>query len=584
MRIPRISIVTLAFTFTACNKPPAPIPFGKVKAVSEASGNSGENGEPVAGESVPGEEKDSGPGKVSSVTGLPTALSLTTSFPRLTQLQWENSVRDVLLLDAQPKLSSLFPSDPQNTFFANDGNSLTVSDGLWQSYVKAAETMAAKIGDNAALVAKLVPGNAMTLTGDARAAAIITPLATRAFRRPPTTAQLKRLVTIFNAGSKLTGKNDPLAAGLQAVVHMLLQSPNFLYRVELGAEAKDFAPLTAWEVAARLSFAAWNTIPDAELFAAAKSGEILTEDGLAEQARRVMNDPKANDILTYFYSKILGTETYSDVTKKDPSIVKNWPDDMGKTLVTEADLFINEVIIKEKGGLNQLLTAPYAFVNSATAPIYKVAAPSGQNFVKTTLNPNERIGFLTQVGFLARRALDKESNAIRRGVLVADKLLCANVSENVPPVLPKLEAPSGKKTSRDVVDEKTGVGTCGASCHADYINPSGYAFENFDAAGNFRTTDNDQPVNAAAKLTLRTGPISYSGPQDFVRKITASRDLHNCLVQKAVGFLYARAVGTQDSSLLQSMALKSAANIPTRDLFSEILSDNRIKLRDNKGK
>jgi hypothetical protein len=257
---------------------------------------------------------------------------------------------------------------------------------------------------------------------------------------------------------------------------------------------------------------------------------------------------------------------------------------MGKTLVKEADLFIDEVILKEKGGLNQLLTANYAFVNSQTAPIYKVAAPPGTDFVKTTLDSKERIGILTQVGFLARRALEKESNAIRRGVLVADKLLCADINTNVPADLPKLPSPTGTKTSRDIVNEKSGPGTCGAACHAEFINPSGYAFENFDAAGNFRTLDNSQPVNAGATITLRTGKVAYKGPQDFVKKITQSKDLHECMVQKAVGLLYARVLDDEDASLVRNVALKSAANLSTRELFIELLTDSRIKLRGNKGK
>lgn len=562
MRAITFPLIGIIFIFTACNKPPTPIKFDKSRSIGAGAANGDKVTETVS----------------------PTALAFTTAFPRLTQLQWENSVRDVLLLDAQPNLSSLFPSDPQNTFFANDGNSLTVSDGLWQSYTKAAETMANRVAADAALVARLVPTEAMALTGDAKATAIITPLATRAFRRPPTTSQMSRLLALYNNGTKLTDKKDVVAAGLQAVVQVLLESPYFIYRVELGKDRDDLTPLTAWEVASRLSYAAWNTIPDQELFQAAASGELLTDEGLAKQAARLMNDPRADANLSYFYKKIFGTDSYADVIKKDPEIAKSWPDDMGKTLVKEAELFIDEVIIKEKGGLNQLLTAPYAFVNSETAPFYNVPPPSGTDFVKMTLNPKERIGFLTQIGFLARRALEKESNAIRRGVLVADKLLCADITANVPAVLPTLEPPTGMKTSRDIVNEKSGPGTCGAACHTNYINPSGYAFENFDAAGNYRTTDNGQPVNAAAELTLKTGVVAYAGPQDFVKKITASSDLHNCMVEKAVGFLYAREVDPQDASLVKNIGLQSAANISTRDMFIELLSDSRIKLRGNKGK
>ena len=565
IRASAISIGLLISSLAACSKAPS--------TPNHTQGASREKPAPTpSGDILPVE------------TAPPVALTFATAFPRLTRLQWENSVRDVLLLSAQPNLSSLFPSDPQNSFFANDGNSLIVSADLWQSYIKAAETMAERIGADKNLVAKLVPAEAASLTGDAKAIAIITPLATRAFRRPPSATQMTRLLAVYNNGLKTTDKKDAVAAGLQSLVHMLLQSPFFLYRVELGKEKVDLATLTAWEVASRLSYAAWGSIPDAALFASAKSGEILTDEGLQKQAKRLMNDPKADANLIHFYKKIFGTDSYADVVKKDPSIIKSWPDDMGKTLVQEANLFIDEVIIKENGGLNQLLNANFAFVNSQTAPIYKVAIPAGNDFVKTTLDPKERIGILTQVGFLARRALEKESSAIRRGVLVSDKLLCADITGNVPAILPKLPAPTGTKTSRDIVNEKSGPGTCGAACHAEFINPSGFAFENFDAAGNFRTLDNAQPVNAGATLTLTTGKLTYEGPQDFIKKISESKDLHECMVQKAVGLLYGRVLDKEDATLVRNVASHSAANLSTRELFIELLTDSRINLRGNKGK
>lgn len=513
----------------------------------------------------------------------PNSLALATAFPRLTQLQWENSVRDILLLDKNPDLSSLFPGDPQNTFFANDGNSLVVSDGLWQSYIKAAEDMSDRVGNEVALQTKLIPTAAAALTGDAKIKAILTPLLTRAYRRPPTNGELDRLVAMYKKGPELTGKTDAQKAGLQTVVYLILQSPQFLYRIEIGDKKTELATLTAYEVAARLSYAAWNSIPDETLFKAAASGAILTEEGLKTQAARLMKDPKADYVLTHFYSKIFGTETYADVIKKDAEIAPKWPSTMGKSLVTEADLFINEVVVKENGGINELLSAPYAFVNADTAPFYKVAAPTGSDFVKTNLNSKERIGILTQLGFLARRSLEKESNAIRRGVLVSDKLLCADITSDVPTILPELSAPTGTKTARDIVNEISGPGTCGAMCHGDFINPSGYAFENYDAAGNYRIKDNNQPINAAANLRLRRGLVAYDGPQEFIKQISSSKDLHECTIRKAVGMLYAREVDKEDLTLIQNIAKKSSESLSTRELFTEILSDSRIRIRGNGG-
>jgi len=560
---PKIWCVLFVLSWSACKKGPS-------RPYLEAS--KGGSSEPIPkGVDTDG---DGVPDRAAPVT----ALAFTTALPRITHLQWENSVKDVLLLPAIPNLSSSFTADPSGSFFKSDGNLLKVTPALWNDYQTAAETVAAKTIGDPTLLNKLVPDGTPE-SGDARAKAIIRPLARRAFRGNVTEAQVNRLVALYNKGPELTGLKNATAAGLQLVITALLQSPRFLYRTEIGKSPSQLVELTAHEVASRLSFAAWNTIPDEELLKAAESGELLSPTGLKAQVTRLLADARSDPTLVDFFKKIFDTESFIDV-KKDAKALGYWPGDMGLTLVKEADLFINDVIITEKGGMNQLLTAPYAFVNAKTAPLYGIQEKLGNDFVKKELNPEQRSGILTQVGFLARRSKEAESDPIHRGVVVATNVLCAELSAP-PATFPPLPDIAPGLSTRDRVEQHTGKGTCGSTCHGDVINPAGYAFENFDAAGRWRTMDNDKPVNAAGRFGFPASSISFTNAVDFNKAIANRDELHRCYVAKAIELMYARQVDPQDESLIAVLAKRSAKNLSARDLFFQLLTDSRIAARGN---
>lgn len=558
-----ILAMTIAIFIASCSKAPA-------RRAGDGGGGANSDVIPVG--------VDTDGDKIPDIAAPVTALSYTTALPRITHVQWENSVKDILLLSAVPGLAGTFTTDPSGSFFRSDGNLLKVTPALWNDYQTAAETVASRVTADAAQIAKLIP-EGTPASGEARAKAIIAPIAKRAFRRPVTDSQLARLVALYNKGPSVTGVKDATAAGLRLVITAILQSPNFMYRTELGKGSVGLTSLSPYEVASRLSFAAWNTIPDEALLKAAESGEILTEEGLKTQVKRLVDDSRADAVLLDFYERLFDVASFVD-TKKDAKTLGYWPDDMGKTLVKEAELFIRETVVKEKGGITQILTSPYAFVNSKTAPIYGVEAPAGDTFEKVELDPSQRAGLLTQIGFLARRSKETESDPIHRGVVVATNVLCADLSAP-PGTFPPLPAELPGKTTRDRVEAHTGKGTCGSSCHGMVINPAGYAFENYDAAGKWRTMDNNLPVDSAAEFGFSASNIKFDGAVEFMKKITEREEMHRCYVKKAIELMYARQVDVQDESLIQVMANKSYKNLSTRELFYELLIDSRVSKRGN---
>ena len=576
----KMSLLPAVIALTSCGKAPERHSVANnrppgAEANKDSTGNS--DGEKNSKDIPKGIDSD-GDGVIDQASPV-NALAFSTAIPRITHIQWENSVKDTLLLSKVPGLSSSFTTDPSGSFFKSDGNLLKTTPSLWADYQTAAETVATKVTADSAQIAKLVPASAPP-SGNARAQAIVGSIAKRAFRRPVTEAQMTRLLELYNKGPALTGITDPTAAGLQLVITAILQSPSFLYRTELGADSSALVKLNGLEIASRLSFAAWNTIPDDALLKAAESGELMTAEGLKKQAQRLVDDPRANPTLMNFYQRIFETPSYAFVKKKDVKALGKWPDNMGKTLVSEADLFIKDVIIDQRGGINQLLTAPYAFVNSKTAPLYGVQASMGETFEKIELDPSQRSGLLTQVGFLASFAKEKESDPIHRGVVVATNVLCAELKAP-PGTFPALPAEVPGQTTRMRVEAHTGKGTCGSSCHGAVINPAGFAFENFDAGGKWRESDNGLPVDPSAEFGFPASSINFAGPVEFIKKISERDELHRCYIQKAVELMYARQVDKQDESLIAVLAKKSAVNLSTRDLFIQLLTDSRIGNRGN---
>ena len=165
-------------------------------------------------------------------------------------------------------------------------------------------------------------------------------------------------------------------------------------------------------------------------------------------------------------------------------------------MATETMMFIEEVVFKQNGDLATLLTAPYTFVNAALAPFYGVAGQFGDEFVKVDLDPSQRAGVLTQIGFLASNAGAFENDPIHRGVFMNLQLLCTGLPPP-PNMVPPLPPPVDGESLRERITRHTGKGTCGEGCHGTLINPLGFAFENYDPLGRWQTMDAGKPVNAA---------------------------------------------------------------------------------------
>src|SRR5688572_20481650 len=273
-------------------------------------------------------------------------------FPRLTHAQWEATVKDLFRLPADSGLSATFTPDPQLGRFDNNILRLGISAGLWRDYQLAAETIAGRVVTDTALYNNLVQ------TADARE--FVTTFGLRAFRRPLKDAEVAHYVALFESGATAFPGQDAFKSGVRMVVQGMLQSPFFLYRTELSATVVlGGMPLDNYEVASRLSYLFWNTMPDDALFAAAAAGELANDDGVRLHASRMFDDDRTRAQFRRFHYQAFSISEYADLDKSTTTF-PTWRREMGAMMQEESLRFLDNVIATE-GSIADLLTSTKAF-------------------------------------------------------------------------------------------------------------------------------------------------------------------------------------------------------------------------------
>lgn len=499
-------------------------------------------------------------------------------FPRLSHAQWENTVRDLLYLDTAPGLSASFTGDPLSGYFDNNESVLQVTPGLWGDYQKAAEELSAMLTADPAKLAKLFSSDA-SVPVDARARAFIESFGLRAYRRPLSSAEIDQYAALFTKAKDVLTDNTPEIAGVTLVLQAFLQSPHFVYRVELADKprADGLIPLGGYEVATKLSYLLWNTMPDDELLAAAKAGELSTKEGVRAYAAAMLADARAHEAVSAFHAQLYDYKKYLDLYK-DPAVFPNFTPDMGEDMKREVELFVDDIVFEKGGGLVDILTSRTAFVNNRLAPMYGLDASSfSAEHTKVELNAKERSGFLTRVGFLAANGTARLPDSIHRGVFINLRVLCSKLPpppNNVPP----LPAISGK-TNREIVSAHTGKGTCGESCHGVLINPIGFAFENYDAIGAYRTMDNGFPVDSADQYTLGGEVKSYADAIELSQVIAESTEAHRCYAKRWLEFAYGRSAAAGDDALIDKIGGASRGGASVRDIILDLVESDAFLTR-----
>ena len=574
----RPAAVSLFLLLSACQGQIGDAPFGSPTGTNRPTGPTSPTGtKGTSGTSVDPSGGGNGSGKGSPPSSAVETPSPSTRFPRLSHEQWENTAQDLLRLSQASGLAASFLQDATSGSFSNRATELRVGSELWQNYQLAAEKLAEQVTTDAAALARIaVPG-----TGDpvAQGRNFIATFGRRAFRRPLSDAEIAPYAGLFARGTELFPEMPAFAGGVRLVVAAMLQSLNYLYRVEWSTQiAGNVIPLNDWEIASRLSYALWNTMPDDDLFIAAQAGELTRADGLQKQLARMLADHRVQSMVGSFHHQLMDLDRYGDLTRST-TLFPEFTKDLPTSMVGEAEAFIQYVVFEQRAGLETLLTAPYTFVDAELARVYKMDGTFDSSFRRAPLDGAQRAGLLTQLGFLTLNANQTDTDPIHRGVFINRRILCATLPappNNVPPLPPVM----GVMTMRQRITAHTGPGTCGASCHGTIINPVGFAYEHYDALGRWRDTDNGLPVDAKAEYQFADGAKTYDGAVDFARVIAAEPMAHRCYSSNWLEYLYGRAPADLDAPLLNRLATASMSKtLPVIDAIAQLVSSGAFLTR-----
>lgn len=497
-------------------------------------------------------------------SGLADLPAPTTRAARLTHAQWENSVRDLLGLAELSEFSANLREDANvgGFLFENNLSALSVDEALWQGYSRAAAGAAAAVVADPALFSALVPAGA---DDAARVSAFIAQFGQRVHRRPLTETEIGEYLAVYQAAAAL---EPGLDAGIKLLIETFLQSPHFLYRVEESAEVNNgLIPLNGYEIATRLSYMLWNTMPDAPLFAAAAAGELTDPTLVEAQVRRMLDDARAEQTALDFHRQLYGFGHYDRISPA-PAFYPDAPANLSALALEESQLFIKQLYTGGLG-LQALLTSTDTYVNQELAPIYGLdPADYGETLELAPLDASQRSGILTQIGFLASHSTAVQPSPIHRGVFVARHVACLPLPappDNIP-VLPEAMG----TTNRELVQSHTSAPAC-AACHHTLINPFGFPFENFDATGQFRDTDNDLPVDASATVTLDGATVMVNDAVGLARVLAASPSVNECYAQHWLEFAYGRQHVPTDAPLIERLGGAQLQGSSMKDLILSLV-------------
>jgi hypothetical protein len=354
---------------------------------------------------------------------------------------------------------------------------------------------------------------------------ILTTLARRAFRRPVTHADVEPLYAFYEQGRR----GGDFDRGIQTALEALLVSPEFLFRIERDpprAEPGTAHRLSDVELASRLSFFLWSTMPDAELADVAERGGLKEPVALERQVRRMLDDPRAGALVSNFAGQWLHLRNLSAVTP-DPGVLP-FDEALREAFTTETSLFVSS-LFREDRSLLDLVSADYTFVNQRLAEHYGIPRVYGSQFRRVTLPDANRRGLLGHGSVLTVTSYPNRTSVVQRGKWVLETLL--GTPPPPPPAdVPELTAaPNGRRLSlRDQMQAHRTNATC-AACHSR-MDPIGFALENYDAVGRWRAEDAGAPIDASGTLpdgTMFEGPAGLNQllltryRDDFARTATA---------------------------------------------------------------
>lgn len=459
---------------------------------------------------------------------------------RLTRFEVNNTLSD-LLFDTTNAGDAL-PPELKGNGFNNDAASLTTSRVLVDGYHDVALTLAKRVTSDAAALANLSPCDVASQGEEACAKSFITDFGRKAFRRALSEAESASFFKIYQAGKEGTGHAD----GLRAVIEMALQSPQFLYRIEHGVAVPGQSVLrpTSTEMATRLSYLLWGSMPNVALLDLAAANQLETKEQIAAQAKVMLDDPKARNVLRFFTNTLYGIGGL-DGLDRSTELFPTYDRSLGPLFRQETERFIEHVVWEGAGDFATLFNASYTFVNGPLAAFYGLSDVTGPEFRLVERDPTRRLGLLTHAGILASTTPGSRNNPVVRGKFIYEELFCGEVPS--PPASLNVKEPPADptRTTRERFIAHRDMDAC-RGCHT-MLDPIGFGLENFDGVGLWRDTENGKPIDASGEIPTVDVAGPFNGPVELAKKIASSQTAQHCFADKWLAFAYGRVMSAGDA-------------------------------------
>jgi hypothetical protein len=370
--------------------------------------------------------------------------------------------------------------------------------------------------------------------GDACVRDILARFARRAWRRPPTDAEVDGLAKIV---SDTVGRGNDVETGLRLALRTVLVSPHFIFRVEIDPDPASIAPhrLTDHELAARLSYFLWSSMPDDELAALADEGKLHDPEVLRAQAERMLADPKARALTDNFAGQWLFVRALAD-HEVDPATYPAFDDALAADMREETELLFAELLGNDRP-IHDLLTADFTFVNDRLAAHYGLPPPGTSEHVMVSLAGTPRRGVLTQGTLLTVNSYPKRTSPVKRGKWVLENLLCSPPPPPPPGVDGLPDGVDATGSIRDRLEAHRENEVC-ASCHT-VMDPIGFGLDHFDGVGAYRDMDEGYPIDATGEIA----GITFDGAVEMAQIIADDPRFPRCVVERL--WIYANGRGPE---------------------------------------
>lgn len=495
---------------------------------------------------------------------------------RLNRLEYNNTIRDLLGVDSNP--SDEFPADDVGYGFDNIGDVLTMPPILMEKYLDAAEDVTLAFFKHPYLPTKHLKLSAPSKVTRKDISRIYEELATRAFRRPVTQADLAKLEKLTD---NLISKGEKPLEALKAGIQTILVSPHFLFHVELDPDPASTKPhdVNQFELASRLSYFLWSSMPDEPLFQLAKENKLRDKGVVEEQVARMLKDPKARTFTRNFPEQWLQLRNLRTV-QPDKTMFPSFNDQLRDDMAKEAELFF-EFITRENRPILELLDADYTFVNGRLGKLYGLKInPYQDEFKKVSFTDNRRGGVITQAGVLTITSNPTRTSPVKRGKWILENIL----GTPPPPPPPNVEElkEDGKALSgtlRERMEQHRTNPSC-ASCH-QRMDPLGFGLENFNAIGAFRENENGKPIDPSGDLP---GGDKFKGPADLRKILLAKSELFaRCFTEKMLTYATGRGMERADNCVVDAIVEKTKKDgYKMQDVIAEIVKSEPFQKRKAK--